>query len=362
MNRARVSSVRRIRHGACGAVCSAARRPSASQRRIVWVQTPSWRAASWIETPCPSVRWRGAAEMAARSRMPATRDAVNGSPVGVRRPCFARIIAISESGECWASLRMSSMRSSLVLVRFKPLWLSLTRSSLRAPPCHSSSATPLCRSRSMLITTSLSSARRSCFRSRSVVVGAAHTRGRSPARRRSALRSSSSSGAARRSCSASSARAFALNEREGLFERALKGTGDEAVLGLARVVLALAAGGFELGALERDALQTNALLVVVEEVLDRARRRVHAGRSDGLKKRIGDGAVKAQPADRLAGPPGAVHLVRTRAQVAGRAPVGSGVGDHHPPPALATTQQPLQQRGALACSPATLAAGTCVCA
>jgi hypothetical protein len=31
-----------MRQGACGAVCSPARSPSRSQRRMVWVQTPSW--------------------------------------------------------------------------------------------------------------------------------------------------------------------------------------------------------------------------------------------------------------------------------------------------------------------------------
>jgi hypothetical protein len=42
-----------MRHGACGAVCSAGSRPSASQRRIVCVQTIRRRAASLMDALAP---------------------------------------------------------------------------------------------------------------------------------------------------------------------------------------------------------------------------------------------------------------------------------------------------------------------
>ena len=59
MKRRRMSSLSVIRQGACGVVCSAGRSPSRSQRRMVWVQTLSWRAASWIETPSSLLPWSG---------------------------------------------------------------------------------------------------------------------------------------------------------------------------------------------------------------------------------------------------------------------------------------------------------------
>lgn len=141
---------------------------------------------------------------------------------------------------------------------------------------------------------------------------------------------------------------LALCEREGFFEGTLEGACHETVLRFARVVLTLSARRLELGALPREALQTNPLLVLAVEMLDRARGRVHAGRSDGRQERIGHGAIKAQAADRLARTARPLKLMGTRAQIPGRAPVRARIGDHHAPPALPAPQQPLEQRAALA--------------
>ena len=97
--RARISSVRRIRQGACGVVCSPGSSPSRSQRRIVAVETPSSSAAC---VDREQARWRGRA--AAAAGMPCaladarTRGSVNGRPVPVRRPWRLRIAAIWRSG------------------------------------------------------------------------------------------------------------------------------------------------------------------------------------------------------------------------------------------------------------------------
>jgi len=52
-----------------------------------------------IDTPEPAGLVRGAAGMFARSRIPVTRAAVNGSPVWLFHPCFESTIAISGSGD-----------------------------------------------------------------------------------------------------------------------------------------------------------------------------------------------------------------------------------------------------------------------
>jgi hypothetical protein len=163
MKRRRMSPLSLMRQGACGVVCSAGRSPSRSQRRIVWVHTPSWRAASWIETPSSLVRARrGPAGMSARSRIPATRAAVNGRPLAVRWPCLARIIAISASELCSASRRISATRFLGVSVRLAAVRLSATASSVWTPPCQKSSTRAWCRTRSTQITTSSRPSRHAC--------------------------------------------------------------------------------------------------------------------------------------------------------------------------------------------------------
>ena len=115
---------------------------------------------------------------------------------------------------------------------------------------------------------SLISVRSSSLRSRSVVVSAAHRRGRSRASRASAWRSAAVSGSGRRALELGELAPFALQLRRAPPRGASERAGDEAVLGLARVELALRALGLELGALDREPLAGQALFVL----LARARR------------------------------------------------------------------------------------------
>jgi hypothetical protein len=62
--------------------------------------------------------------------------------------------------------------------------------------------------------------------------------------------------------------ALALDGGERFLQRALERASDEPVLGLARVVLALRAAGFVLGALDRESLAGEALLVLVLKLAD----------------------------------------------------------------------------------------------
>jgi hypothetical protein len=88
-----------------------------------------------METPSSLVAARrGPTGMRARLRIPATRVAVNGKPVAVRRPCLARIMAISASGLCSARRRTSATRFCGVSVRLAGVRLSATWSSVCAPP------------------------------------------------------------------------------------------------------------------------------------------------------------------------------------------------------------------------------------
>ena len=137
--------------------------------------------------------------------------------------------------------------------------------------------------------TSLTSVRSSSLRSRSVVVGAFHSRGRSRASRASAARSASVIGAGRACSSAVSLPRSRSTVGEGVLERSFEGAGDESVLGLARVELAARAVGFELGALDGEALPGEQLVVLVLQLADRAGGGRDPGRGHGFQERGGDG-------------------------------------------------------------------------
>ena len=109
-----------------------------------------------------------------------------------------------------------------------------------------------------------------------------------------------------------------------------QGAGDEAVLGLAGVELAVRAVGLELGALEREALAGQPRLVLVLELGDRPGRRGHAGRGDGLEERRGDRLVQPPAAERLAGSRCRGRCGRARTHSAGDRPSRAGIGDLHP--------------------------------
>ena len=99
-NRARMSSVSRIRQGAPGVSCSPAMNPSASQRCSVEGAKPSWLAASVTVSSSPSggavsAWWQG---MCQWWRSDWTLPAVNDNPRAVRRSCRLRMCAITASG------------------------------------------------------------------------------------------------------------------------------------------------------------------------------------------------------------------------------------------------------------------------
>ena len=128
-----------------------------------------------------------------------------------------------------------------------------------------------------MTTISLIRVRSSCLRSRSVVVSAAHSRGRSRAiRRPSAWRSASVSGSGRRARARPACRARARAAASASSSLRFEGAGDEPVLGLARVELPLRALGLIFGALHREALAGEQLLVLVLELADRAGGGAHA--------------------------------------------------------------------------------------
>ena len=74
------------------------------------------------------------------------------------------------------------------------------------------------------------------------------------------------------------------------------------MLGLARVELPARAVGLKLRALKREALPRDARFVLVGELADRAGGRGDGRWGDGVKERVGDGAVKAGAAERAADP------------------------------------------------------------
>jgi hypothetical protein len=76
--------------------------------------------------------------------------------------------------------------------------------------------------------------------------------------------------------------ALALEVGERLLERAFQCASNEPVLGLAGVVFALGAVGLVLGALEREPLPREPLLVLVFELTDRAGGRGDPGRRGRL--------------------------------------------------------------------------------
>jgi hypothetical protein len=128
------------------------------------------------------------------------------------------------------------------------------------------------------------------------------------------------------------------------------------VLVLAGVELAARPVGLELGALDREPLAGEPLVVLALDLLDRLRRGPHAGRRDRVQKRLHDRLLEPQAADRLAGAIGAVQVVGAHAGIARHAAVGARIGDLHPPAAGAAADDALQQRPALAGGAAGLAA------
>src|SRR3954469_580894 len=128
------------------------------------------------------------------------------------------------------------------------------------------------------------------------------------------------------------------------FQRAFEGSGDEAVLGFARVVLSARPFGLVGGALDGEPLQSDPVVVFGLQRLDGVCAGLDAGWGDGIQKRLRERAIDAERADRLAGSARAVLLEGARAQVASGAAVAAGVGDHHSPSAASAAQETLQQR------------------
>ena len=171
---------------------------------------------------------------------------------------------------------MSSIVSSLVRLRSVPRLTSGTVSSVRAPPSQTICTSARRGSWLIVTITSLISVRSSSLRSRAVVVSAAQRCGRSRISRVSARRSASVSGSGRRVSSSASLRRSRSSSASAASSAGFERARDEPVLGLARVELALRAAGFELGALDREPLAGQAILVLALELADRLRTRARA--------------------------------------------------------------------------------------
>jgi hypothetical protein len=87
-----------------------------------------------------------------------------------------------------------------------------------------------------------------------------------------------------------------LFDQRGL-EPGFEGPGDEAVLRLAPVELALRAAGLELGALNREPLALQSLFVLLLELADGLGAGAHPGRGDSFEERGGDRFLQARAAE-----------------------------------------------------------------
>ena len=149
---------------------------------------------------------------------------------------------------------------------------------------------------------------------------------------------------------------LALELGERLFQRVFEGASDEPVLRLARVELPARAVGLVLGALDREALAGEPLLVLGLELDDRAGGRRDPGRCDRVQERLGDGLVQPCAAERLARSAGRVKVASADARVPPDLAVRARVRDLHLASAAPAADEPLQQRAAFARGAAALAA------
>jgi hypothetical protein len=95
--------------------------------------------------------------------------------------------------------------------------------------------------------------------------------------------------------------ALALDLRGRLLKPRLQCSGDNAVLRLAGIELATRPARLELGALHRQPLAAQALLMLARELADRLGRGADPGRRHRLQEGRGDRALEPQAAERLAG-------------------------------------------------------------
>ena len=183
-------------------------------------------------------------------------------------------------------------------VRIAGWWRgSGTASSVIAPPFQRIVTVARRSSRSTSRMTSSIRQRSSCLRSRSVVVGAAHTR----------PRSAPSASSCSRSCVGQRAWPLLLAQRElglGLRELgervlpvAFQAAGDEAVLGLDLAVASLRAVGLVFGALDLQPPLLQRGVVVGLERFGRLQRGLHAGGGERGQQRAGDRLVDLAATD-----------------------------------------------------------------
>jgi hypothetical protein len=291
--RARISSVRRMRQGALGVVCSPGSSPSLSQRRIVNVETPSCLAASWIVTSSVFGSGGGAAGMPARKRALHARAGERQAGSG------ASALTVEDRGDLLVGVMDGESADQVDRVLAELGWpaagaveADLQLGAGAALPEHLDVGAVLAAVdrhddlADQRAGAPCGRAGSSSWRSRAAA-GSARAGPATRARRQT-----------RRGADAVQRRQgalFALDDGEGVFECAFEcafeGAGDEAVLGLAGVELASGAVGVELRALNRQALPCQPRLVLVGELADRARGRRDGGRRDGFEERVGDGVV-----------------------------------------------------------------------
>ena len=321
--------------------------------------TPSSLAACWMVTRFDfRVRWWRGRDPGALSGLPWTRGAVKGRPVPVRRPWRLRIAAICWSGWCSASRRISSIVSS------PSRWLSGPRALSLHRQLAARAALPADLDGRLALLGVHGHDDLADQRAQQLLAVAVGCRVRRPQPRKVARESAPARDArlgerlrAGRARARSVSRALARPRSSASSSLRSKRAGDEPVLRLARVELPLGPLGFIFGALHREALADEQLLVLVLELGDRAggarspRPGVTASRNASTTR-----FLQSAAAEGLAAGVGVMHHVAAHARIPADLAAGAGICDLHPSAAATAADQPLQQRGALAGGAAALAA------
>ena len=227
---------------------------------------------------------------------------------------------------------------------------SETASSVSAPPRQRSvTVARRCARLTSSITSSMRQ-RKSCLRSRSVVVGADHTRPRSEPSARSCSRSSGVSVRGRSRSRRASGLGLGLGQlTKRLLPVALEAARDQAVLGLDLAVAALGPLCLIARPLDLKPPLRKSRVVVGLEHLGRTQRGLHAGRRERCEQRADHGLLDSPAADAHAPAPAVLDQVAARAVIGGTLVTTPAlVVDHELAPAAPADGDALQERLALA--------------
>ena len=260
----------RIRQGADGAACSPGSSPSRSQRRIVNSETPS-SAAAWliVTSSRVGVGRRGGGDAGALARGADARG-------GERQPGAGAVaVAGEDRGDLVVGVMGGEAADQLDGVLGQPAALGAAGVEAHAE-FGAGAAFPADLDVGALVGGMDGDDDVADERAQQLLAVAVGRRRRVPQPRQVARepreRGALVVGQRRRAglLERGELAALALDGGQRVLERAFEGAGDEAVLGLAGVELAARAVGLELGALEREALAGEPLVVLVMQLAHRA--------------------------------------------------------------------------------------------